>query len=60
MSRRERMKSFLPNLLLALALGLCALCAVQWSREARLKRELAALHEVVRAKTQSEQALKPV
>lgn len=51
------MKSFLPNLLLALAIALCALCAVQWTREARLRRELVALQQIVRDKTQSEQTL---
>lgn len=51
------MKSFLPNLLLGLALGLCALCAVQWAREARLRRELAAALLQARDKSQAEQAL---
>jgi chromosome segregation ATPase len=41
------MKKWLPNLLLVWSLILCALIAVQWFREAKLRGELQAQHEAV-------------
>jgi len=44
------MKSFLQNVLIVLALGLCLLCAVQWLREARLQQELALAQATIAAR----------
>jgi len=41
------MQKFLSNLLIFLALGLCALCVFQWVRESRLRGEVAELHHTV-------------
>ena len=37
------MQKFLSNLLIFVALSLCALCAFQWVRESRLRRKIAEL-----------------
>src|SRR5882672_4137829 len=47
------MKRLLPNLVLALALALCALCAFQWVREARLRGEIASLQQTNQIRIQS-------
>ncbi len=39
----SRVKNLLANLVLALTLGLCVLCAFQWVREARLRARVAGL-----------------
>ena len=41
------MQKFMSNLLIFLALGLCALCAFQWVRESRLRAEIADLQHTV-------------
>jgi chromosome segregation ATPase len=46
-------KQFLPNVVLGLALALCALCAFQWAREARLRAEVASLQRANQIQSQS-------
>ena len=41
------MQKLLSNLLIFLALGLCALCAFQWVRESRLRSEIAELQRTI-------------
>ncbi len=47
------MKRFLPNLVLALALALCALCVLQWVRESRLRAEIGSLQRTNQTQAQS-------
>jgi septal ring factor EnvC (AmiA/AmiB activator) len=51
------MQKFLSNLLIFCALGLCALCAVQWVRESRLRSETADLKRTVFQKLEAIQNL---
>ena len=51
------MQKFLSNLLIFFALGLCALCAFQWVRESRLRREIAELQHTVYLKLDAIQNL---
>ena len=51
------MQKFQSNLLICFALGLCALCAFQWVRESRLRREIAELHRTVYLKLDTIQNL---
>ncbi len=51
------MQKFLSNLLIFLALCLCALCAFQWVRESRLRSEIADLHRTVYLKLDAIQNL---
>jgi chromosome segregation ATPase len=51
------MKTFLTYLLASFALALCALCAFQWVREARLRAETVRLNDVVFDKSKTIQAL---
>jgi chromosome segregation ATPase len=46
-------KKVLPNLLLVLALALCALCGFQWVREAHLRAEVASLQQTNQIQAQS-------
>jgi chromosome segregation ATPase len=47
------MKSFQQNLLVTLALGLCALCAYQWSVQTRQRNEIGTLNRLVYQKVLS-------
>lgn len=47
------LKQFLTNLLIVLALALCALVAVQWVRESRLRQQLQNVLDSVQGKNQS-------
>src|SRR2546423_11681521 len=51
------MQKFLSNLLIFFALGLCALCAFQWVRESRLRRDIADLQHTVYLKLDAIQSL---
>src|SRR5262245_27197267 len=51
------MQKFLSNLLIFFALSLCALCAFQWVRESRLRKEIADLHHSVYQKLETIQNL---
>ena len=51
------MQKFLSNLLIFFALGLCALCAFQWVRESRLRKEIADLQHTVYQKLEAIQNL---
>jgi septal ring factor EnvC (AmiA/AmiB activator) len=51
------MQKFLSSLLIFFALGLCALCAFQWVRESRLRREIAELQHTVYLKLDAIQNL---
>ena len=46
-TKNRRMKKFLPNLLIAFAMILCALCAYQWKRETGLRGEIKGLHDKI-------------
>src|SRR5438067_8595653 len=47
------LKRLLPNLVLVLALALCALCIVQWVREARLRAKIESLQQTNQIDSQS-------
>jgi len=51
------MQKFLSNLLIFFALCLCALCAFQWVRESRLRKEIGDLQHTVYQKLESIQNL---
>src|SRR2546422_5787190 len=51
------MNKLLPNLLIFFALALCALCAVQWVREARLRKKIDGLNQMVYERDQTIQGL---
>lgn len=51
------MQKFLSNLLIFLALGLCALCAFQWIRESHLRAEVAELQHTIYLKLDTIQNL---
>lgn len=51
------MKTFLTNLLAFFAVALCALCAFQWVREARLRAEIVRLNDTVFERSKMIQSL---
>ena len=51
------MNKLLPNLLIFFAIALCALCAVQWVREARLRKKIDGLDQMVYERDQTIQGL---
>jgi hypothetical protein len=55
--RKKTMKNILQNLLVLLALCLCALVAFQWHREAKLRQEIQKLNDTVHDKLESIQSL---